>query len=100
MYSQLHNNCINPILPKIPFSGVRNTLKVLEGRKKMILHPRFLGQLGRQFVYDIQLKKHFGRSPSFSKNEFCKKKTDDSVRGCPKRPTTRIESLKILGLKR
>jgi hypothetical protein len=46
------------------------------------------------------LKKHFGRSPSFSKNEFCKKKTDDSVRGCPKRPTTRIESLKILGLKR
>jgi hypothetical protein len=33
----------------------------------------FLGQLGGQVVHHIQLKNHFGMSPSFCKNEFLQK---------------------------
>jgi hypothetical protein len=47
-------------------------------QEKAIFHSRFLGQLGRQVVHHIQLENHFGRSPSFRKNEFCKK-TDDRI---------------------
>jgi hypothetical protein len=39
---------------------------------------RFLRELGRLVVHHIQLTNHFGRSPSFCKNEFCKK-IDDYV---------------------
>jgi hypothetical protein len=44
----------------------------------MIFHPRLFGHLGRQVVHHMQLKNHFGRPPSFCKNEFCKK-IDDHI---------------------
>jgi hypothetical protein len=57
-----------------PICGVWMTLKPPVSQEEVIFHPRFLGQLGRQAVHHIQLKNHFGRSPSFCKNEFCRKK--------------------------
>jgi hypothetical protein len=67
---------VNPQMPPAPICGVWKTLKPPITQEEVIFHPRFLGQLGRQALHHIQLKNHFGRSPSFYKNEFCKKKDD------------------------
>jgi hypothetical protein len=61
------------MLPK-PICGIWMTLKLPRSqKKKAIFHPRFLEQLGRQVVHHIQLKNHFGKSPFFCKNGYCKK---------------------------
>jgi hypothetical protein len=62
------NNTLNPYTPPAPICGIWMTLKPPESQEKMIFHPRFLWKLGKQVVHHIQLKNHFGRSPSFCKN--------------------------------
>jgi hypothetical protein len=46
---------------------------------KAIFHSSIFGHLDRQIVHHIQLKIHFGRSPSSHKNKFCKKLIDDPI---------------------
>jgi hypothetical protein len=68
---------VNPKTPLSPICGIWMTLKPPGSQEKVIFHPTFLEQLGRQVVHYIQVKNHFGKSPSFYKDEFYKKNMDD-----------------------
>jgi hypothetical protein len=69
---------LNPETPPTPICGVWMTLKPPGSQEKVIFHPRFLGQLGRQVVHHIELNTTLGGLPLSVRMSFTKK-TDDRV---------------------
>jgi hypothetical protein len=57
-----------PQMPPAPICGVWMTLKPPGSQENLIFHLRFLGHLSRQAMHHIQMKNHFGKSPSLQKN--------------------------------
>jgi hypothetical protein len=60
-------------MPLAPNYGIWMILKPSGRQEKMIFHPRFVGQLGKQAMYHIQLKNYFERSHFYKKMSFAKK---------------------------
>jgi hypothetical protein len=58
--------------PMAPFCGSQMTLNLFGQKMKVVFHPMIIGA-------SYPIEKSYGRSPSFYKNKFCTKKTNDHV---------------------